>query len=87
MNANSYDAYLKPQYTLQIIEMTPGVPLLPGDWVVTGAGKHVVVVYDGNTSQVIDVSSKDSKNQTTLRKYNFGLGKRIIRVVDKKKNN
>ena len=84
MNANSYDAYLKPQYTLQIIEMTPGVPLLPGDWVVTGADAHVVVIYDGDTSQVIDVSSKDSKNKTTLRRYNLGLGKRIIRVVDKK---
>lgn len=84
MHANSYDAYLKPQYTLQIIEMSPGVPLLPGDWLVTGADAHVVVVYDGNTSQVIDVSSGKSKNQTSLRKYNIGRGKRIIRVVDKK---
>jgi regulator of RNase E activity RraA len=67
--------------------MTPGVTLLPGDWVVKGPKTHVVVIYDGNTSQVIDVSSKDSKNQTTLRPKNLQEYKRIIRVVDKKKNN
>lgn len=87
MTASSYDEYLKPQYTLQIHQMTPTIPLLPGDWIVKGPKQHVVVMVDETTSQVIQVSSKDVKNRTTLSTYNVRACRRIIRVVERQRSN
>ena len=83
MNPNSYAAYLKPQYTLQIHNITPTTTFLPGDWVVSGPGKHVAVVYDANAKLTIESMNSDVQNRSVVGKITSKY-KKIIRVVDKK---